>query len=81
MPTVLRWRGYRFYFFSNEGSEPPHIHVDGAGITAKFWLVPEVAVARSIGFAARDLNTVERKVRDERDAFLEAWHGYFADRD
>jgi len=21
MPTVLRWNGYRFYFFSNEGQE------------------------------------------------------------
>ena len=38
MPTVLRWNGYRFYFFSNEGSEPPHIHVDKAGHTAKYWL-------------------------------------------
>lgn len=27
MPTVLRVAGYRF-FFSNEGNEPPHIHVE-----------------------------------------------------
>lgn len=33
MPTVLRWKGYRFYFFSNEGSEPPHIHIDKDGNT------------------------------------------------
>ncbi len=32
MPTVLVWNGYRFYFFSNEGFEPPHIHVDKAEI-------------------------------------------------
>ena len=39
MPTVLRWNGYRFYFFSNEGFEPPHIHVDKGEFSAKFWLV------------------------------------------
>jgi hypothetical protein len=38
VPTVLRWNGYRFFFFSNEGAEPPHIHVDKGGATAKFWL-------------------------------------------
>ena len=38
MPTVLRWNGYRFYFFSNEGHEPPHVHIDKAGRSCKFWL-------------------------------------------
>jgi hypothetical protein len=28
MPTVLRVKGYRFFFFSNEGAEPPHIHIE-----------------------------------------------------
>ncbi len=27
MPTLLRWRGYRFFFYSADGWEPPHIHV------------------------------------------------------
>src|SRR2546426_8436204 len=40
-PTVLRVRGYRFYFFSRE--EPrPHVHVQHAGGEAKFWLEPQV---------------------------------------
>ena len=26
-PTVLRIGPYRFFFFSNEGQEPPHVHV------------------------------------------------------
>ena len=32
MPTVLRWNGYRFYFFSNERGEPAHMHVDKGAI-------------------------------------------------
>jgi hypothetical protein len=40
VPTLLRVRGYRFFFFSMEGREPPHIHVAHAGRYAKFWLDP-----------------------------------------
>lgn len=76
MPTVLRWNGYRFYFFSNEGSEPPHVHVDKAGATAKFWLAP-VALARNIGFPARAIAEIEAKVIEQSAAFEEAWHGHF----
>ena len=76
MPTVLRWNGYRFYFFSNEGAEPPHIHIDKAGSTAKVWLDP-VALASNLGYSQRELNVLLRKVEDERDAFVEAWRAYF----
>jgi hypothetical protein len=39
MPTVLRHQGYRFYFYSHEPNEPPHIHVDQGDKSAKFWLL------------------------------------------
>lgn len=55
MPTVLRIDGFRFFFYSNEGSEPPHIHVERAESTAKFWL-EEVELANSHGFNALDIN-------------------------
>ena len=54
MPTVLRARGYRFFFFSNEGKEPPHIHVESAGKYAKFWLDP-VGLARSSNIASYEV--------------------------
>ena len=76
MPTVLRWNGYRFYFFSNEGHEPPHIHIDKAQNTVKFWLDP-VTVARNIGFSRRDLAVLEQKVLEERENFIGAWNEYF----
>jgi len=52
MPTVLRWRGYRFYFFSNEGHELPHIHVDRGGNSVKFWLEPAGSPATSASVKA-----------------------------
>ncbi len=76
MPTVLRWNGYRFYFFSNEGQEPPHIHIDKAENTVKFWLSP-VSVARNIGFGGRELALLEAKVLEERERFIGAWNEYF----
>lgn len=46
MPVVFRERGFRFFFYSNEGSprEPVHIHVEKDDVEAKFWLNPEVRV-------------------------------------
>ena len=54
MPAVFRYKGFRFFFYSNEGSprEPVHIHVRGEGGEAKFWLQPAVRVATSDGLDA-----------------------------
>ena len=76
MPTVLRWNGYRFYFFSNEGTEPPHIHIDKAGNTVKYWLNP-VRLARQAGFSQAELKELEEKVKTEQNMLIEAWNGYF----
>lgn len=40
MPKVFEVYGYKFFFFSNEGSplEPCHIHVRKNGNLAKFWI-------------------------------------------
>lgn len=52
MPVVLRYKGYTFFFFSNEGNprEPLHVHVRKSGASAKFWLETQVRVAESYGF-------------------------------
>ena len=76
MPTVLRVGRFRFYFFSNERQEPPHIHVKAAGDQAKFWLEP-IALAANYGFSARELNEIERIVSEHQTELLEVWHDYF----
>ena len=73
MPTILRWRGYRFYFFSNERNEPPHIHVDKGGRSAKFWLAP-VELARNFGYPDRELNRLHDKMLDNEADFLRVWN-------
>ena len=76
MPTVLRTGPYRFYFYSHEPNEPPHVHVDRDDLSAKFWLEP-VALARNFGFNERELTMLQRIVNSRHDEFLEAWNGYF----
>ena len=76
MPTVVRIGAYRFFFYSNEGTEPPHIHVQRERCLAKFWL-QQVALARVTGFRAVELRKVERLVVSHQQEFLEAWHEYF----
>jgi hypothetical protein len=77
MPTILRIGAARFFFYSNEGNEPPHIHIEQAGAIAKFWL-SVVSLASSSGFRAADLRRLEQQVQAHREQFLDAWHDYFA---
>jgi hypothetical protein len=75
-PTVLRIGRYRFFFFSNEGHEPPHVHVQDGNNLAKFWLEP-VELARSTGYPPRELTRVHALVVEHRHSLLEAWHEFF----
>jgi hypothetical protein len=71
MPIILRTHGFRIYFYSHEPGEPPHIHADRGGATAKVWL-DTVMLASNSGFSAREVGD-----RTRREEFLEAWHGFF----
>ncbi len=73
MPTVLQVGRYRFFFFSNENNEPPHIHVKADRSQAKFWL-EAVRLASNHGFRAHELTEIERIVREHATELLEAWH-------
>ncbi len=75
-PTVLRESPYRFYFYSHEPNEPPHVHVDRDDQSAKLWLEP-VTLAYNLGFSDKELGKIESIVREHQPRLLEAWHEYF----
>ncbi len=77
MPTILRLYGFRFFFYSLENGEPPHVHVEGDGKTAKYWLNP-VELSRSQGFRSQELTRLRAIVIENRTKFEEAWHDYFS---
>jgi hypothetical protein len=62
MPTVIRIGHFRFHFYSDEGSEPPHIHVRSPDGECKFWLEPIIILASNRGIPAHELREVERLV-------------------
>lgn len=76
MPTVLSVAGYRFFFYSRENAEPPHVHVESGDRLAKYWLDP-VELASSKRFRDRELSVVRRLVVDNRDVLVRAWHDHF----
>ncbi len=76
VPTLLRSGPYRVYFYSHEPNEPPHVHIDRDEWSAKFWLGP-VALARNLGFNARELLRIHRLIEDHEAFLIEGWHEYF----
>ena len=75
-PTVLRVGRFRFFFFSNEGLEPPHVHVADGRKLAKFHLEP-IELVRSTGFAGHELGQLRALVVENHQVLLEAWHEFF----
>lgn len=78
MPVILRYRynkGYRFFFFSNEGEplEPIHIHVRKGGSVAKFWIDPLICVAESYGFPSSELNNLAKIIEQNKDLIERSW--------
>jgi len=78
VPTVLRSGPYRFFFYSADRDEPPHVHVEREESKAKFWLDP-VRLERSRGFGRTELRRVESLVGEKAALLRRAWHDYFGD--
>jgi Domain of unknown function (DUF4160) len=73
MPTVLREGGFKFFFYSQEGNEPPHIHVEKGDGAAKFWLDP-VRLAANDGFKKPELRAIIGIIERHADELLRAWN-------
>ena len=76
MPSVLVVEGFRFFFYSNENKEPPHIHIEKGDATAKFWLEP-IRIANSFDFAEKELKRIHSLILNNQDVFLQKWNEYF----
>jgi hypothetical protein len=76
MPTIDDIGPYKFFFYSAEGREPPHVHVRRDRATAKLWLNP-VRLVRSRGFGAHELRTIQKLVEENSDRMLKAWNEHF----
>lgn len=79
MPVIFRYKGYRFFFYSNEGSprESLHVHVRSSEGEAKFWLHPTIYLASSDGFNAQALRELTQVVEQNAVLIERTWNEYF----
>jgi hypothetical protein len=75
-PTVFRERGYRFFFFSREEARM-HVHVISPDGEAKYWLEPEIELARSSRFSTQELARIRRIIESHEIELCHAWQSHF----
>jgi hypothetical protein len=75
MPTVLRIGSYRFHFYSDEGKEPPHIHIEYGASECKFWLDP-ISLARNKGIKTPKLREIEKLVFENKQFLMDKYYEF-----
>lgn len=75
-PTIFREAGFRFFFFSRE-EDRMHVHVVSGSGEAKFWLEPEVELAKNYRYSAKQLKTIASIIEDHLDELVGAWRQHF----
>jgi uncharacterized protein DUF4160 len=75
-PTVFRDGPFRFFFFSREESRV-HIHVQAADGEAKFWIEPEIELARNCELSDQDLRRVLELIVEHEQEIRDAWRSHF----
>ena len=75
-PTVFKEKGYRFFFFSKE-EERMHVHVISGEGEAKFWLSPEIELAKNYRFSRKQLKEIESLIEVHYDELISAWQQHF----
>jgi hypothetical protein len=75
-PTVLRVKGFRFYFFSRE-ERRAHIHVQHADGEAKFWIDPAVELAANFGLKPKRAAEAQKLIEEHLNEIRGAWSKHF----
>lgn len=75
-PTVFRERGYRFFFFSREETRM-HVHVYSGDGEVKYWLEPEIELARNHRLSRVQLRQIEQLIEEHYDELTNAWQKHF----
>lgn len=75
-PTVFKYKGYRFFFFSRE-EERMHIHVHCSDGEAKFWLEPEIELVQAYGVSKKQIREMQEQIEERKNAIKDAWNQHF----
>ena len=75
-PTVFNQDGFRFFFFSREETRP-HVHVVSSAGEAKFWLQPEIRLAKSYHYSRKQLRDIAEIIEEHESELIRAWQEHF----
>ncbi|MEL6722879.1 MAG: DUF4160 domain-containing protein [Pseudomonadota bacterium] len=75
-PTVFKDSGYRFFFFSRE-EERMHVHIISGDGEAKYWLEPEIELAKNHRYTRKQLKQIESLIESRYDELTNAWQQHF----
>ena len=80
MPTILYFQGWRFFFYSNEGNEPIHIHAEKADMECKFWINEHdftIELSFAFNMSSDKTKEVSEIINDNLEKIIRSWHKYF----
>jgi len=75
-PTIFFEKGYRVFFFSREELRM-HVHIYCADGEAKFWLEPEIELAKNYKLSRKQLKEIENIIEEHYDEIKTAWQEWF----
>ncbi len=79
MPTILFVKGWRFFFFANEGNEPIHVHAQNGEKSCKYWIDVEnfdIIEAYCYSFSQRDKREVREIIFNNFSLFVDEWEKF-----
>jgi hypothetical protein len=80
MPTILYLYGWRLFFYSNEGTEPLHVHAEKGSIECKFWINKELRTIDedfSYNMSPGERRQIVEIINSHLDIIIMAWEKYF----
>ena len=80
MPTVLVIFGWRLFFYSNEGSEPIHIHAEKGDMECKYWImIDELDIREEFTYnmSPKDKREVRKIIFNNFEIIVDSWNNFF----
>lgn len=86
LPNLLDYLGFKIYFWSNEGNEPIHVHVQKGKHTStstKIWLLKDgscLVANNKSQLSSKQLRAIKKFVTANFELICDTWKEYFQEK-
>lgn len=80
MPTIFQQKGWRVFFYSNEGNEQMHIHAIKGETEVKYWISQKlnmISYANSFNLKPIQQREIEELLIEQLPRIIKTWNNYF----